>query len=177
MASLIPEEFRAKSPTPNRRVAQSLASPANTTLPKFIDYPELRALTKDYDTTIYGPHQCSGCYVQVVKTSIEEGAYAWERFTEWKPSREMEGSSENFSKVPVHSYKPHMCPQVRFYKKLAGKVLTILDASFPEGSKQAKAMKDLLRREFRAIIELAAMESGHGGENGEEGCGEGESLC
>lgn len=104
------------------------------------DYPTLRNHLKDYESTFYGPSNCDGCGTyNVVRKAFEQGAQSWEE-------RECKGGVE---------YIPHHCSHVLLFKRLAGKVLTVVDAAFPPSSPQLKAIKDLLKREFAETIARA----------------------
>ena len=100
------------------------------------DYPDLRKQLNDDQSTFYGPHQCVGCYKEIIKKAFEEGAEAYE--------------------VPVKDgdtfYKLHRCTHILFVKRLAGRLLTILDATFGHNQVQCKAIKDLVRKEISATI-------------------------
>jgi hypothetical protein len=115
------------------------------------DYPDLRKQLNDYASVFYGPHSCLGCgRPDVVKKAFEQGGDSWE--------------------LPCKrnglEYKPHHCTHVLVFKKLAGRVLTVLDAAFPPASPQLKAIKDLLKRDFASIItEVRQMEGDTTGES------------
>jgi hypothetical protein len=101
------------------------------------DYQTLRKQLNDYQSTFYGPHNCEGCGKQdIVRQAFEQGAESWET-NECQP------------------YTPHHCSHIFLFKQLAGKVLTVIDAAFPPGSPQLKAIKDLLKRDFASTIAWA----------------------
>jgi len=122
------------------------------TLKPGIDYPELRKQLNDYKSTFYGPHQCEGCGVyDVIRKAHRQGGESWES-----------------SRSDPHVYIPHHCTHVLLFRKLAGKVLTILDASFSPESRQLKAIKDLMKKDFSSVIEEARnMEGNFSGESTE----------
>lgn len=101
------------------------------------DYPTLRKQLNDYKSIFYGPHRCEGCgYYDIVREAFEQGAESWE---EW----ECKGGTEFVS---------HHCSHVLLFRRLAGKVLTVVDAAFSPHSPQLKAIKDLLKRDFAETI-------------------------
>jgi ribosomal protein L37AE/L43A len=101
------------------------------------DYPTLRKQLNDYTSTFYGPHCCEGCgRHDIVRKAFEQGAQSWE-------VRECKGGTE---------YVPHHCSHVLLFRRLAGRVLTIVDAAFSPQSPQLKAIKDLLKRDFASTI-------------------------
>lgn len=103
------------------------------------DYADLRKQLNDYKSTFYGPHRCDGCGMyDVIRKAYDQGAESWE------------GSRPN-----PRVYIPHHCSHVLLFKKLAGAVLTVVDAAFPPTSPQLKAIKDLLKRDFAATIARA----------------------
>jgi hypothetical protein len=98
------------------------------------DYSTLRKQLNDYESTFYGPHCCEGCgRYDVVRKAFEQGADSWEG-NEGEP------------------YSPHRCSHVLVFRKLAGQVLTVIDAAFPPASPQLKAIKNLLKRDISAAI-------------------------
>jgi hypothetical protein len=105
-----------------------------------VDYPTLRKQTNDYNSTFYGPHRCEGCgsYNLIVKRSMQEGPGSWE---------EHEGENGSGS-----VYTPHHCTHINLFKRLAGGVLTVLDASLSTNPVQHKAIKDLIKQEFSKVI-------------------------
>ena len=101
---------------------------------KPVDYLTLRKQLNDYESTFYGPHRCDGCgKLDIIRKAFEEGAETWE-LNECQP------------------YTPHHCTHVVLFRKLAGRVLTIVDAAFSPDSPQLKAIKDLLKRDFAVAI-------------------------
>lgn len=97
------------------------------------DYKLLRAQLNDYEGTFYGPHNCEGCGVMIIKKSYEQGGQSWE--------------------LPKDNhFDPHHCTHISLFKKLAGRVLTVLDASLANNPAQHKAVKDLIKQEFGKII-------------------------
>ena len=101
------------------------------------DYPTLRKQINDYASTFYGPHTCEGCgRYDIVRKAFEQGGESWE-----SPVKSGDGT-----------YRPHHCSHVLLIRKLAGRVLTVIDAAFPPNSPQLKAIKDLLKRDFAASI-------------------------
>lgn len=102
------------------------------------DYAELRRQLKDYKSTYYGPHQCEGCGTMIIKQAIEQGARSWEVHT----------------LTPDH-FEPHHCSHIHLFNKLAGRILTVLDAALSTNPAQHKAVKDLIKKEFRPIIQRA----------------------
>lgn len=115
------------------------------------DYPTLRKQLNDYESTFYGPHSCEGCgKYDIVRKSFAQGAESWEM-------RETKGGCE---------YIPHHCSHVCLFRRLAGKVLTIVDAAFLPNSPQLKAIKDLMKRDFAATIaEARELEGDRSGES------------
>lgn len=104
-----------------------------------LDFPEFRTAIGDDnpESRYYGPSSCEGCgYPSIIKHAIEHGAESWET-----PCMRNE-----------HKYTPHHCTHVKLFKSLAGKVLTVIDASFPQDSRQLKAIKDLLKKSFSETI-------------------------
>ncbi len=99
-----------------------------------IDYPVLRKQLGDFYSTFYGPHSCEGCGTFIVKKAFEQGAQSWEECNEGE------------------KFIPHHCTHIALFKNLAGKVLTILDASLLSNPKQHKAVVDLLKQEFSRTI-------------------------
>jgi hypothetical protein len=107
---------------------------------KTLDYVDLRNQINDHKSSFYGPHRCEGCgQYDIVKQALEDGAASW----------------EYPNKVGATLYRPHHCSHVLLFKKLAGAVLTIVDAAFPPASPQLKSIKDLLKRDFAATISKA----------------------
>ena len=110
----------------------------------YLEYPELRKQINDYKSTFYGPSRCEGCgQYDVIRKAYEEGAETWE------------GSRSN-----PRVYVPHHCPHTLLFRRLAGKVLTVMDAAFSPSSPQLKAIKDLLKRDFAETIATARMLEG-----------------
>lgn len=112
-----------------------------------LDYPEFRRAIKDFnpESVWYGPHTCTECgRPYIMKHAVELGAEAYE--------------------VPCtrnnNKYVPHFCTKVLLFKKLQGKVLTVLDASFSPESQQLKAIKSILKSAFSEIIDEARKSSG-----------------
>lgn len=104
------------------------------------DYPTLRKQIGDFESTFYGAHSCEGCGRQdIVKRSYEQGGQSWE---------------QNL-RLPEPIYVPHHCTHVNLFKKLAGRVLTVINASLSGNPVQCKAVKDLLKQEFAKIITRA----------------------
>jgi len=115
------------------------------------DYPVLRKQLEDFYSTFYGPHSCDGCGTLIVKKAFEQGAQSWEKVSE------------------TAKFIPHHCTHIALFKHLAGKVLTILDASLLNNPKQHKAVVDLLRQEFsRAIGRARELEGDRGIETPED---------
>jgi hypothetical protein len=104
---------------------------------KVEDYPVLRKQIGDYHSIFYGPHGCEGCGVVIVKQALEQGANSWEECNEGE------------------KFIPHHCTHIYLFKKLAGQVLTVVEAAFTPASPQLKAVKDLLRRDFSGAIATA----------------------
>ena len=104
------------------------------------DYPTLRKQINDHASTFYGPHSCEGCgHRDIVRKAFEQGADSWEE-------------QETIDGV---EYVPHRCSHVLVFKRLAGNILTVIDAAFPPNSPQLKAIKDLLKRDISAAIAKA----------------------
>lgn len=126
-----------------KRHQSVLSSQTNVGRPEYAktaDFSTLRKQLNDYKSTFYGPSACEGCgYHNVVRKSYFEGAQSWEEC-------EIKGGTE---------YIPHHCTHVILFRRLAGKVLTIVDAAFSPSSPQLKAIKDLLKRDFAATISEA----------------------
>lgn len=117
-----------------------MATPVKSSRERYTDYPSLRMQLNDYSNMYYGPHCCEGCgYHLIVKKAVEAGGESWE---------EQEGHGG-----PV--YVPHHCTHVHLFKRLAGKVLTVLDASLSSNPTQCKAVKDLVRDAFASMIASA----------------------
>lgn len=115
--------------------------------PHVYDYPELRKQTGDYISAFYGPHSCDGCgRYDVIKQSFEQGAASWENAT--LPGCLIDG-------IHGPTFKPHHCTHILLFKRLAGRILTVLDASLSASPSQHKAVKDLVRQEFARIISRA----------------------
>jgi hypothetical protein len=105
------------------------------------DYADLRRQLNDYKTTFYGPHCCEGCgRHDIIRKAFAEGGAAYEKH------KTLAGD---------YIYRPHQCTHVVLFRRLAGKVLTIVDAAFSPHSPQLKAIKDLLKRDFAATISEA----------------------
>jgi hypothetical protein len=114
------------------------------------DYSSLRMQLGDYTSTFYGPSNCQGCgKSDVVRKAFEQGAESWE-------TRE------------AQPYVPHHCSHVLLFRKLTGRVLTVIDAAFPPTSSQLKAIKDLLKRDFADAVAEARMLEGEGSSPSEE---------
>lgn len=111
------------------------------------DYPVLRKQLGDFYSTFYGPHSCEGCGTIIVKKSFEQGAQSWEERNEGE------------------LFISHHCTHIGLFKNLAGKVLTILDASLLSNPKQHKAVVDLLRQEFSRTIGRARKLEGDNSES------------
>lgn len=103
------------------------------------DYPELRFKIKDWTTRFTGPTICDGCGEHdIVRTNGGFLSAAWK-----------EHNSHGIS------YSAHHCTHIKIFKNLAGKVLTIIDASLTANPKQHKAVCDLLRKAFAESISKA----------------------
>lgn len=113
----------------------------------------LRTQIKDYYTNFYGPSPCDGCgQHDVVRSETGKGFPV----TSWN-ERECKGGVE---------YTPHHCTHLRLFKGLAGKVLTVIDASLTTNPKQHKAVCDLLRKAFAETISKAReLEGDNSGES------------
>lgn len=115
---------------------------------KPIGYADLRKQLNDYTSTFYGPSCCDGCgRYDVVRKNYEEGADSWESFE---------------SKTGT-TYEPHHCSHVIIFKRLVGKVLTVLDAALSTNPAQHKAVKDLVKQSFAESIARARMLEGDTG--------------
>lgn len=116
------------------------------------DFPYLRAQIKDYYTNFYGPSVCEGCGRHGV---IRSEMYTACAVTSWEECGET-----------VKSYRVHHCTHISLFKSLAGKVLTVIDASLTHNPTQHKAVKDLLRKAFSETISHAReLEGCHNGES------------
>lgn len=112
-----------------------------------IDYPVFRKQIGDMnpESRWYGPHTCDGCgYLSILKHAIDLGAESYET-----PCM---GNG--------YKYTPHYCTQSNRYRRLAGKVLTVIDACFPPESRQLKAIKDILKKTFAETIAEARSSQG-----------------
>lgn len=102
----------------------------------------LRVQTKDYSSNFYGPSPCDGCGdYDVIRSETGKGFPV----TSWN-ERKCKGGVE---------YTPHHCTHLLLFKKLAGKVLTVIDAALTTNPKQHKAVCDLLRKAFAETISRA----------------------
>ena len=114
------------------------------------DYPELRKQINDFESTFYGPHSCELCKATIVKMAAEQGGHAY-----------------NVPAVTGGKYTPHACPEqatdpfIGFshydaiaysVRHLAGKVLTIADATVAD-DKKCKATKDLIKEAFKHSLD------------------------
>lgn len=121
------------------------------------NYLSLRHQLKDYTTNFYGPSLCEGCgRCDVIRSEM----YTHRAVTSW----------EEYEITGGASYSPHHCTHLKLFKGLAGKVLTIIDASLVTNPKQHKAVCDLLRKAFAETIGRAReLEGDHGSESSSEG--------
>lgn len=102
----------------------------------------LRRQIRDWTTTFYGPSACDGCgQYNVVRSKTGTGSYV----TSWEENEGTDGPS----------YTAHHCTHIRLFKSLAGKVLTVIDASLTANPKQHKAVIDLLKKAFAETISRA----------------------
>lgn len=120
------------------------------------NFPELRKMTGDWTTNFYGPSQCEGCGEHDI---VRTGGGRFESVRSWR-EHNAHGTS----------YEAHHCTHLSLFKSLAGKVLTVIDASLTTNSKQHKAVCDLLRKAFAETISKAReLEGDHGNESTGEG--------
>lgn len=106
------------------------------------DFPTLRSLINDFTTNFYGPRPCDGCgRHNVVRSEMGSGRAV----TSWEEYEVAHGTN----------YTPHHCTHTILFKKLAGEVLTVIDASLVTNPTQHKAVCDLLRKAFRKTIDHA----------------------
>lgn len=120
------------------------------------DFPELRKQINDWITNFYGPSSCAGCgKLDVVRSEMN----TWRPVTSWDTGGE-----------EIKWYRPHHCTHLSLFKGLAGKVLTVIDASLITNPKQHKAVVDLLRKAFSETISHAReLEGDNNGESTGEG--------
>lgn len=132
--------------------ATAVPNPVKTTKPT--DYPELRKQINDFESIFYGPHSCGTCGAMIVKMAIEQGGHAFsvpaanEVAGKYRP-HVCEGTLKGLDPLMGYSHFDAINYSVRH---LAGKILTIVDASVSD-QQQRKAAKDLVRESIKHTLD------------------------
>lgn len=116
------------------------------------DYKALRKQINDFESTFYGPHSCGSCGAMIVKMAVEQGGHAFtvpaESAGKYRP-HVCEGTLKGLDPLMGYSHFDAINYSVRH---LAGKILTIVDASVPD-REQRKATKDLVREAIKHTLD------------------------